>query len=249
MAAKLEAVLMQVAVKRVGVEYEADFSAPLFDLADRSTEALRCFHDGFSSKYPIRSEDMWISKGERLSEPRVGIDVFGGQGLIDVSVDRLFISFKSLQNEKQAGICRDCISLGERTLNKVFPDLTVSTEEFKLTLPLRLDETATSADQHLSRVTQPSFKGDLDAFGSTYAYSRVNLDLGNGEEGWRAFFSAHGRAKDSLLSVSCRLRYSKGTAIGSLKDKLLHTERLLSTFLSGIGLDAANPLFKMGGTE
>lgn len=241
---------MRVAVKRVGVEYEADFSAPLFDLADRSTKALRCFHDGFSSKYPIRSEDMWISKGGQLSELRVGIDVFGGYGLIDVSVDGLSVSFKSLQNERQAGICRDCISLSERTLKKVFPDLTVSTATFKLTLPLRLGETATSADQHLSRVTKPSFKGDLDAFGSMRTYSRVNLDLDNDEEGWRALFSAHGRAKDPLqLSVSCRLWYSEGTAIRSLKDKLLHTERLLSAFLSGIGLDAANPLFNMGGTE
>ena len=241
---------MQVAVKRVGVEYEADFSAPLFDLADRSTEALRCFHDGFSSKYPIRSEDMWISKGEQLSEPRVGIDVFGGYGLVDVSVDRLSVSFKSLQNERQAGICRDCIALSERTLKEIFPDLTVSAAAFKLTLPLRLDETATSADQYLSRVTEPSFKGDLDAFGSMRAHSRVNLDLDNGEEGWRALFSAHGRAKDRLqLSVSCRLWYSKGAVTRSLEDKLLHTERLLSAFLSGIGLDAANPLFKMGDAE
>ena len=241
---------MQVAVKRVGVEYEADFSAPLFDLTDRSTEALRCFHDGFSSKYPIRSEDMWISKGGQLSESRVGIEVFGGYGLVDVSVDRLSVSFKSLQNERQAGICRDCISLSERTLKKIFPDLTVSTAAFKLTLPLRLDETATSADQYLSRVTEPSFKGDLDAFGSMHAHSRVNLDLDNGEEGWRALFSAHGRAKDRLqLSVSCRLWYSEGAVTRSLEDKLLHTERLLSAFLSGIGLDAANPLFKMGDAE
>lgn len=127
---------MQVAVKRVDVEHEAHFSAPLFDLADHSTEVLRCFHDEASSKYPIRSEDMWISKGVQLSEPRVGIDMFGGHGLIDVTVDRLSVSFKSVRNARQAAICRDCISLSESALRRGFPELAVSTAAFKLTLSL-----------------------------------------------------------------------------------------------------------------
>ena len=241
---------MQVAVIRVGVEHEANFSAPLFDLADRSTEVLKCFHDEVSPKYRIRSEDMWISEGIQLSEPRVGIDLFGGHGLIDVTVDRLSVSFKSVRNARQAAICRDYISLSELALRTAFPELAVSTAAFKLTLSLQLDDEATSANQHLSQVTEPSFKGDLGAFGSVCALPRVNLDVDNDEEHWRASFFAHGRGRDPLLlNASCRLWYHKDTTMRHLADKLLHMERLLSAFLGGIGLDAANPLFGMGAAE
>ncbi len=250
MVTTLEAVLMQVAIKKVDVEHEAAFSAPLFDLADRSPEVLRRLHDEVSPKYPIRSEDMWISKEVQLSEPQVGIDMFNGHGLIDVTVDRLAVSFKSLRNAGQAAICRNFISLSERTLKRVFPDVTVSTAAFKSTLSLRLDDEATNANQHLSQVTEPSFKGDLDAFGSVCIYPRVILDANNDEEQWRAFFFAHGRGKDPLgLSVTCRLWYYEGTAFRHLKDKLLHMELLLSAFLGGIDLDVAKPLFGMGEAE
>lgn len=241
---------MQAAVKRVSVEHETHFSAPLFDLAARSIEVLRCFHGEISSKYPIHSEDMWISKGVQLSEPRVGIDMFGGHGLIDVTVDRLSVGFKAVQNARLAAICRNCISLSEAALRKAFPDLAVSTAVFKLTLSLRLNDEAANANQHLSQVTEPSFKGDLDEFGSARALPRVNLDLDNDEERWRAFFSANGRGKDPLLlNASCRLWYYEGTTIRHLTDRLLHLERLLSAFLGGIGLEAANPLFGMGAAE
>ena len=241
---------MQAAVKRVGVEHEIHFSAPLLDLAARSIEVLKCFHSEISSKYSIRSEDMWISKGVQLSEPRVGIDMFGGHGLIDVTVDRLSVGFKAVQNAKLAVICRNCISLSEAALRTVFSDLAVRTTVFKLTLILRLDDEAANANQHLSQVTGPSFKGDLDAFGSVCALPRVNLDLDNDEERWRAFFSANGRGKDPLLlNASCRLWHYEDTAIRHLTDRLLHMERLLSAFLSGIGLDVANPLFGMEAAE
>lgn len=241
---------MQVAVKRMGVEHETNFSTPLFDLADRSTEVLRCFHDEISSKYPIRSEDMWISKGVQLSEPRVGIDLFGGHGLIDVTVDRLSVGFKAVQNARLAAICRNSIALSKSALRKVFPDLAVSTAAFKLTLSLRLDDEAANANQHLSQATEPSFKGDLGAFGSVRALPRVSLDLDNNEEHWRAFFSAYGSGQDpQQLNASCRLWYYEDTAIQRLTDKVLHMERLLAAFLGGIGLDAASPLFGMGAAE
>ena len=242
---------MQVAVKRVDVEHEATFSVPFFDLADRRTEMLRCLHNEVSSKYRIRSEDMWISKGGQLSELQVGIDMFDRHGLIDVTADRLSVSFKSVRNEKQATICRDCISLSESALRNAFPELTVNTAAFKLTLFFQLNDNTTSASQHLSQVTESSFKGDLDAFGSVRTLPRVNLDIDNDEEYWRAFFSAYGSGRNpQLLNAYCRFFYDyEDTTIRRLTDKLLHMERLVSAFFGGIGLDAANPLFGMGVAE
>ncbi len=85
---------MQAAVERVDLEYEAAFFGSGFDLSARNMEVLRSFHEGIGSSYPIRSSDMQISRGDRLSEVRVRISLFGGNGLIDVTEDRLSISFE-----------------------------------------------------------------------------------------------------------------------------------------------------------
>ena len=237
---------MQATINWVNIGHEIDFSAPLFDLADRSTEVLRRFHDGVSSKYPIRSENMWISKGARLSEAKARIDLFDGNGLIEVTTDRLSVNFSYIQSAEQATICRECISLSERALREVFPDVAVSVVAFNSSYSLSLDGETASANQYLSRAAQPSFKGDMGPFGSVRAYPLVSLDVDNDEEHWNAFFSARGMGKDRpMLSVSCLVSYDKDAAIHCLEERLQHIERLSSAFLNGLDLDVTNTLFGM----
>ena len=241
---------MQATIRRLDVKHEVNFSAPLLDLPARSDEVLQAFHKGVGSRHPFGSADMQVSKGARLSEARVRIDLFNRYGLIEVTADRLSINCSYIQNAQQAAICRECILLGERTLREVFSDLAVRTEVFDLYLSLLLDDETTSAGQHLSWAAQPSFKGDSHTFGSVRTYPLVHLDMDNEQEHWRALFSAREEEQDTpFLSAFCFIAYNKDAAIRGLEERLQHMERLSSTFLNGISLEVANPLFGLEEAE
>ena len=54
---------MKAVVERMDLEYEADFSIPLFDLPARNTETSRSFHASISPWCSIRSADMQSRQG------------------------------------------------------------------------------------------------------------------------------------------------------------------------------------------
>ena len=241
---------MQAAVERVDLEYEADFSAPLFDLLARNTEVLRSFHEGIGPLYPIRSSDMQIFRGDRLSEIRVRISLFGGNGLIDVTADRLSISFEYMRIEEQAAICKECISLSEQVLTrlkkKIFPDLAVHIVTLSPTLFLRLGDGSVSARSHLAQVAGSGISTDLSGFGGAICHPCVNLEVENKNERWNADFHAYGEwGSEPSLIASCRVMYDESGTIRGLDDRFRHVDRLLATLLDGIGLEVSSPLSGM----
>ena len=237
---------MQAAVERVDLEYEADFSAPLFDLFARNTEVLRSFHEGIGSSYPVRSSDMQISRGDRLSEVRVRISLFGGNGLIDVTADRLSISFEHMRTEEQAAICKECISLSEQALKRIFPDLTAHIVTLSPTLFLRLGDGSVSARSHLAQVTGSGISTDLSGFGGAICHPCVNLEIENEDEHWNADFHAYGKwGSEPSLIASCRVMYDENGTIRGLDDRFRHVDRLLATLLGGLGLEVSSPLSGM----
>ena len=237
---------MQAAVERVDLEYEADFSAPLFDLSARNTEVLRSFHEGIGSSYPVRSSDMRISRGDRLSEVRVRISLFGGNGLIDVTADRLSISFEYMRTEEQAAICKECISLSEQALKRIFPDLAAHIVTFNPTLFLRLGDGSVSARSHLAQVAGTGTSTDLSGFGGAICHPCVNLEVENEDEHWNADFHAYGEwGSEPSLIASCRVMYDENGTIRGLDDRFRHVDRLLATLLGGIGLEVSSPLSGM----
>lgn len=237
---------MEAVVEWMDLEYEADFSIPLFDLPARSTEILRSFHESISPSYPIRSADMQIFHGERLSEIRIRIALFGGNGLIDMTADSLSIKFSHMRIEDQAAICRECISLSEQAMGRVFTDLTVNVVTLNPTLFLRLSGGSVNARSHLAQVAGSGISIDLTGFGGAICHPCVNLEIENDDEDWNADFHAYGEwGTGPSMSASCRVMYTEDGAIQGLEDRLLHVERLMASLFNGIGLEVDNPLLGM----
>lgn len=237
---------MEAVVERMDLEYEADFSIPLFDLPARSTEILRSFHESISPSYPIRSADMQIFHGERFSEIRIRIALFGGNGLIDMTADSLSISFSHMRIDDQAAICKECISLSGQALGRIFSDLAVNIVTLDPTLHLRLGDGSVSARSHLAQVAGSGISTDLSGFGGAICHPCVNLEIENDDEHWNADFHAYGKwGTDPSMITSCRVMYDEDGAVQGLEDRLLHVERLMASILGSIGLEVDNPLLGM----
>ena len=237
---------MEAVVERMDLEYEADFAIPLFDLPARDTEVLRSFHESISPRYPVRSTDMRIFHGDRFSENRVRIVMFGGNGQIDMTADRLSINFDHMQIEEQATICRECISLSEQVLRRIFPDVVVHIVTLSPTLFLRLGDGSVSARSHLAQVAGSGIEVDLRGFGGAICHPCVNLEIENEDEHWNADFHAYGEwGTESSLITSCRVMYDENGTIRGLNDRFRHVDRLLATLLGGIGLEVSGSLLGM----
>ena len=234
---------MKADVEWMDLDYVVDFSTPLFGLLERSSEVLESFHRKLSPRLPFDSDDMWVSRGRRLSDNRVRVRLPVGNGLITLTPERLSVNFESLQTSSHVAHWRGGILLIEEALHEVLPDFEIHAVEMSSVLSLRLEEGSMSASDLLVQAVGATLASDLDGFGATVCHPCVNLEIENREDDWDADFYAYRRhADDSYLRISCEVRYFEAGTIRSLDDRTDHMERLLVALLGRIGVEASTPL-------
>ena len=234
---------MKADVEWMDLDYEVDFSTPLFDLLERSSEVLKSFHRKLNPKLPIDSDDIRISRGRRFSNHRVWIRLPLGRGSIALAPERLSITFESLRTSRHVAFWRDGILLSEEALREASSDFEIHAVEISSVLSLRLDDGSGSASDLLVQAAGAALASDLDGFGAAVCHPCVNLEIENREEGWGADFYAYRRGgDDSCLRISCEVRYLEAGTIRGLDDRTSHMERLLVALLGRIGVEVSTPL-------
>ena len=229
---------MEAIFRRADLTYEAIFSTLSFDLPGLGAELLKSLYENINPQFPITAADMRVLGGSSLSDVRVQVDMFNGLGLIDVTADKLSMNFRSLQNDGDLTICKNCISLSEQAVRSALPNLQVDAVALRPTLFLALDRKVESASSHIAQVVGSAAQFNLDEFGNPAQYPGVNLEVENTEEDWNAIFNAYrDRGDQSSLIVSCHALYREDGIIRGLEERASHLERLIRAFLSGIGLE------------
>ncbi len=228
---------MKTSLEWMNVTYDVDFAAPSFDLPISNTSVLKAFYETIHPRFPINARDMYVSGGNLLSDIHVRVTLFNGDGVIDISVDKMSLVFNNLRTEKDLKICRDCISLSEEALQKSLPDVSVCTVAIKPTLFLELIGGEQDAGNHLSRLQGSSIQLDLSAFGNATQHPGVNLEVENSEEKWDALFHAfRNQIRASSLILSCQASYRADGTVRGLENRANHLKQLLLAFLDSIGL-------------
>ena len=95
---------------------------------------------------------MHVAGGNLLSDVNVRITLFNGNGIIDVSVDRMSLAFNNLRTEKDLTICKDCISLSEEALHKSLPAVSPRIIAIKPTVFLELNGGQENVANYLARL-------------------------------------------------------------------------------------------------
>jgi hypothetical protein len=231
---------MQATLEWMTLTYEARFSAPSFDLPSRSTLILKSFYEEINPRYAIRPGDMQVMGGNTLSDVRTRITLFGGNGTLDITVDKLLCFFSNLRSKSDLTICKDCISLSEQAIRSSLPDASVQAVAINPALVLQLGGGEENATNHLSRVVGKSIGPKLGAIGNIVQHPGVSWGIENVDEGWQATFRANrDPTRVSSLFVFCDSLYKQDSAIAGLEDRAQHVEYLLSRFLESIELKVA----------
>lgn len=232
---------MQVTLEWMNLTYEAEFSAPSFDLPGQNTLVLKSLYERINPRYPIRPTEMQVTGGNVLSDVRVRVTLFQGNGVLEITVDKLSCVFSYLRTKEDVTTCKDCISLSEQALRTSLPDVSIRAVALKPNMVFQLGGGLENAASHLSRMVGANTEVNLSGFGNAVQHSGVNREIENSEEGWDAIFHAfRDRTHESSLFVTCHALYSENGAIRALEDRANHLEQLLSAFLESIGLQFAD---------
>ena len=86
---------MKATLGRMDLIYEANFSAPAFDLPLRGPAILKSIHESIGPRFVIASNEMHVFGGNSLSEVRVRVALFGRNAQIDVTADKRSTTFNN----------------------------------------------------------------------------------------------------------------------------------------------------------
>ena len=229
---------MKAKIERINLTYEVEFATPSFDLPISNVNVLRVFYETIHPRFPINPPDMHVAGGNSLSDVHVRITLFNGNGIIDISVDRMSLAFNNLRTKSDLTICKDCISLSEEALQKSLPAVSARIIAIKPTLFLELQGGEQNASNYLSQLPGSSIELDLSAFGSAVQHPGINLEVDNIEEKWNAVFHAfQDRTKMSFLTLFCSAVYRADGTVHGLENRANHLDQLLKTFLDSIDLE------------
>ena len=229
---------MKANVEWINMTYDVEFTAPAFDLPSNNTGVLKALYETIHPRFPINSRDMHVAGGNLLSDVHVRVTLFNGNGVIDISMDRMSLVFNNLRTKEDLTICMDCISLSEEALQKSLPTVSVRTIGIKPTAFLELNGEQEDVGNYLSQLPASNIQLDLSAFGNAVQHPGVSLEVENFEEKWNANFHAfRDRIKASALILSCQANYRADGTVRRIKNRMNHLDQLSKAFFSSIGLE------------
>ena len=236
---------MKATLESMDLEYNAFFTTPLFDLPARSIEVLRALHEAISPVSAPSSSDMQVIGGSRLSDVRIGLNLFNGEGWLNLTTDSLAMRFNRLQRSGDLTRCKTCIALTERTLKTTLPALAVHNVNIRPTLRLRLDAPEGDAARHLAQVSGNYPQVDLSGLGDATVHPAIALDIDNNHEGWDAIFDSNRLKHDkTAINATCRVSHFHGGTIQDLDNRISHLQHVLRALLNAIGLDVSGVLWE-----
>ncbi len=241
---------MKATLESMDLEYEAHFRPPLFELPARSVEVLEVLHGAISPVTEPSSSDMQVLGGSRLSEVRIGMNLFGGQGWLNLTPDLLAMRFNRLQHRNHLEECKACIAASERALKAALPSAAPRTVTIKATLSLRLDGAGPSAGNHLANVAGDRPQMDLSGLGNATLQRAIALDIQDEEECWEAVCDAYrSKADKAAMTATCRVWHYEGATLQNLASRSAHLCRVLNALLQAIKITASNPFWDTPQTQ
>lgn len=229
---------MKAKIERINLTYEVEFATPSFDLPISNVNVLKAFYETLQPRFPINAPDLYVSGGNLLSDVHVRVTLFNGNGIIDISVDRMSLVFNNLRTEIDLTICKDCISLSEKALQRSLPAVSARIVAIKPTVFLELQGEEQSASNYLSQLLGSSIELDLSTFGGAVQHPGINLEVDNIKEKWNVIFHAfRDQTKRSLLTLFCSAVYRADGTVRGIENRANHLNQLLETFLDSIGLE------------
>ena len=220
--------------------YEAQFSTPSFDLPGRLTELLQSLYRNLEPRFLISPGDLHVWGGESLAGVGLRVDIFGGSGRVEVTVDKLSVDFGNLQTASDIAICQDCIAASEKTIQEFWPDMNFEFAFANLSYVVELGDGIESASDYLLRLTAPGISLDLEGIEGAVEHPGIRLGIENEKEKWDISISTElGISEKKSIFVPTFATFHDNSAVQGAKNRIDLLIRLVDLYFKGIGLNVS----------
>ena len=228
--------MVPVHLASMDFEYEVNFATPSFDLTARRPEVLRALHKEFETLHSFDAEDVQVSDGNRLSDGRISISLFGGNATIEITAEEFRVVFNNLPGwDYLPGLCQRCVESATRAIVEAMPGSELGIVAIDVALRMNTGKVE-SAQYLLNRIARAeSF--DFSGFGDVTHSHDVKFTIQNDEEQWIAGFYATGDHTDEFsLTLSCYTLYEEDGKFLGLEAQVGHVDKMIRTLLPQIGM-------------
>lgn len=226
----------------VDVTFDAFFKAPAFSLAQQNVATLKALHEALSGRYQISSGEMKVSGGNTLSDIAVTVDLFGGSGQVEVTVERVRLSFRRLMTAADRSIAEDCATLAIGAIANVL-GIEYQGSNFNFNATYRFRDAGINTAEHLARLWRPEIiqpggqgtNGAIERYGVVYEFENPTAQ-------WDVVFHAsRSRTATDEIVVVCFARFLDENAAPDLEAKLQRIGVAFSAFHARLGLELDDP--------
>lgn len=223
------------------ISYEASFRNPVFELARENVEVLKIFHQHLTPHYSVSSSDMQAIGGNALSDLKARINLFRGNGVLEVTADKFSATFKNAL-WKDVETIKDCVGKGLAATTEWSPDLAYGEQVIRLAAFLNLMGEADARDNFLHNLIGSKMTLRADDFGASKIYPGLKVEFENSCDKWMVGFDVYRSwVKNEILIVNCSAFYRENGALTTFEDKAIHAEKLFADFLAKIELIRQDP--------
>jgi hypothetical protein len=222
----------------VDVTFDAYFKAPAFSLAQQNVATLKSLHEALSVRYQISAGEMKVSGGNTLSDVAVSVDLFGGSGQVEVTVDHVRLSFRRLMTAADRNVAVDCAVLTTGAVAEVL-GVEYQWSSFNFNANYQFIDTGLNASEHLARLWRPEIikRGDHVAAGAVERFGAV-YEFENPIEHWDVVFHAlRSRATAHEIAVISIARFLDENTVTGIEPKLQRLDMAFGAFCSRLGLE------------
>lgn len=229
---------MQFSVYRLNVTYEVGFKEPAFEIARSPVPILTAFHQRLHPRFGLRLSDLQVLGGTAMSDVRIRIALFNGQGSLEVAADKFSCSFEGLRIWQDATLVKDCIALSEEALAEALPELNAKTTAIKTSSWLICDGGEMAVKEVLGRFGDSAICMANAKLGATNISHSLRSQFQNESERWSvAFGLERSLVEGSDLFVMCDGTYSDGGLYAGLDERTEHLQGLYLGILEQFGLE------------
>lgn len=224
----------------VELTFEAIFRNLAFELTqdDGHSKALKLFYEKIHPRYGMYAANMQAISSSRLSEVKLRMELFNGQGVLELYADKFSANFKNAVIKTDIGIMKDCIMLSLDALAGFMPQNPIKEHVFKLSTRIVLQGEDNNAGKFLDMLASGI---DIDAkkLDATFVHSGFRREIGNEKKGWNFTLDfLRSNVADDEIFILLNAQYQEDGAYKSLSERAEHFGNMIDSVFSFAGLEA-----------
>ena len=232
---------MQFSTQLISLNYERNFKSPAFGLLESRVSILREFYEKINPRFPLNLSDMVALPGNTLDNIGIKITLFNGNGVLELSAEKMDLCFTNLISEEDILVAKDVISLYEESFFGVFSNAQIKDTAIKTSSWLQLQDDEKAGNSILNNFSS-SYNINPEDFGAdAFGDPVLKTSLMNLEEGWAVSFHLEkSKIPKAQLFFMCDCVYLEYGRYNSLDDRKDHIRKMYLKFLAHLGLELAD---------